>query len=152
MAVSLERLLGISRRRSGAGKHSAFTRKLVPSALLLKGALPMGPARGFVGLALRLGIGDTETVMIRITRACCNICAPRARQTGCPRRTNAKCHHHHTHGIGDAQWRVTIPRDLITWTDEPNQLRDMPSADAMLPPHSVDRQRGPYLRSCAWTK
>jgi hypothetical protein len=65
VAVSLERLLGISRRRSGAGKHFAFTRKLLPSALLLKGAPPMGPARGFVGLALRLGIGDTETVMIR---------------------------------------------------------------------------------------
>ena len=113
----------------------------------------MGPARRFVGFGLRLGIGDTETVMIRSNFALLARLVPsRARQTGCPRRTNAKCHHHQTHGIGDAQWRVTIPRDLITWTDEPNQLRDMPSADAMLPPHSVDRQRGPYLRSCARTK
>jgi hypothetical protein len=62
---SLERPLAISTRRSGTGKHFAFTRELLPSALLLRGVLRMGPARGFVGFGLRLGIGDTETVMIR---------------------------------------------------------------------------------------
>src|SRR5262252_3070895 len=45
-----------------------------------------------------------------------------------------------------------VVRDRIKWSDESNQLRDVPSADAMRPLRSVDRRRGLHLRSYAPTK